>query len=139
MHSSRAPLIRSLVALLLLSAALPALADPFSPGSVWQGTRHFKAHRGLQDWSLTITERNGESFKGVARVKPDKHPSFQVGVTGTAAVTGNGPVRFKTEEKGGFEQWFHGKVKNGAMELEFKGDSTHGRAVEGTAYLSRKK
>lgn len=127
-----------LVVCLLLSV-LPALADPFTPGSVWRGTRHFKGHRGLQNWGLRITERQAETFSGIASLHPDDHPQFRVAVSGTAPISGNGPIRFKTAEKGGMEQRFFGQVKNGAMELEFRGDSTHGTPVEGTAYLSRKK
>lgn len=124
--------------------ASPISGDPFAARSVWEGNRRFekdngKLKKGNQSWSLTVTERNGREFKGTITLESNlAGKNVTCDVAGNAPMEGDGPIHFKTERSGDFQQTFIGKIKNGAVTLDFQGKSAAGESVEGVAALTRK-
>ena len=137
-------LLFTAVGLLNLQAAEDAPADSFAVGKVWFGNRTFEndkgkvTKRGL-DMTLKIGERTGEDFKGVILVSSSAAKNIEVPVTGKATATGDGSVKFESEKKGEFQQMFFGRLKNGALDLDFRGKNANGEFVQGKAVLTPKK
>src|SRR5262245_27281301 len=97
--------------------------DQFSEGTIFNGKRVFldaKGNKiGEQKWSLKVTERKGNTFKGEITLMGKDEPA-DYPVEGTAVAKGDGVVKFKSE-KGNFNQTFVGKIKKGEIGLEFIG------------------
>jgi hypothetical protein len=108
-------------------------ADQFAVGSTYRGSRFFFDNMGKvagdpQKWSLKVTERKGNTFKGEI-IFETREGKVEYPVEGTAPAAGDGAVKF-TSEKGLFMQAFAGVIKKGEIGLQFAG-----RAVKGTAVL----
>jgi hypothetical protein len=109
--------------------------DLFAEGAIWVGKRFSGTAR--QDWKLVVTERKGTAFKAevtLMEYETDK-VLLVVKVSGTAAAKEAGPVRFKSEKKGFFQQAFAGQLKNGEVALSFSGITAAGTPITGTARL----
>ena len=119
--------------------------DLLAAGSVWTGSRRFEKASGDlkkkgQSLKLVVTERNGEAFKGKLTLgKTLAGPDLTVDVTGKGSARGNkGTVSFKSNSVGELNQSYQGKIEDGVMALEFKGQSSGAVPVEGVAALQRK-
>ena len=143
--------MKTLLCLLVTAAGLLNLqgaetppTDPFAVGKAWFGNRTFEndkgkvTKRGL-DMTLKISERTGEDFKGVILVSSAVAKNFEVGVEGKATSSADGSVKFESEKKGDFQQMFFGRLKNGALDLDFRGKNASGEFVQGKALLTPKK
>jgi hypothetical protein len=113
-------------------------SDPFAVGSTYRGNRFFFDNMGKvagdpQKWSLKVTERKGNTFKGEI-IFETREGKVEYPVEGTAPAAGDGAVRF-AGEKGLFMQAFAGMIKKGEIGLQFAGRSVRGTAVKGTAVL----
>ena len=125
-------------------AASAEQTDAFAVGATWHGRRFFHKKdtpkgRG-QPWSLHVETRDGDKFTGYIALNGTAAGKTKIAVAGSAPADGAGYVGFATtEDKGEFRQRFTGSMKDGVIELEFKGRSLVDEEVEGTAALSRKK
>jgi hypothetical protein len=121
--------------------------DLFQVGIRWEGTRFISGARPAakkkapsnsgQKWSLVVTERNGERFKGrIQFVSPDEQ-SQQLEVSGSAPTKANGRIVFKTVAIGVLQQSFEGVLKGNQVSLTWEGTNVAGKRLGGTANLSR--
>jgi hypothetical protein len=116
-------------------------ADPFAEGAVWSGSRFFRIPKNAKDaqtWTLKVTQRTGNKFKGEVTLFRGKGRDETYKVEGTATSKNGGPVRFSSEKKGFFQQHFHGKLNNNQFAGVFVGFGFDGTKVEGTAILDPK-
>lgn len=118
-----------------LSAA--PVKDPFPVGAVWEGTRAFKGQEGVsQEWSLKITDRKGQDFKGEITLSTPNGP-MTCPVSGSTQVPSGfaGKLTFQSERKGQFRQSFEGTYRTDEVRVLFHGTGFNGKEVSGTAVL----
>ena len=114
--------------------------DPFAIGTAWSGSRNYTQNgpsQDFQDWQLKIITREGKKFTGEIHFKSNDDTQQTLEVSGSAPNTGKGPVLFKTQQKGIFQQSFKGVLAGSQISLTFTGTGVKGNAVKGTGTLKK--
>ena len=109
--------------------------DLFQPGTAWSGTRNYQPSNEFQDLKLVVLTRDGSKFTGEIHFKSIDNKQQQLAISGKAPQTSKGPVNFKTEQKGIFQQQFTGTLAGGQISFTFKGTAVNGDKVQGTGNL----
>ncbi|MCO6459669.1 MAG: hypothetical protein J5I93_30520 [Pirellulaceae bacterium] len=117
-------------------------SDLFQAGMRWEGTRFLAGQKGRprdegQNWSLVVTQRDGERFKGQIQFVSRDKQTQQLEVSGSAPTKTNGRVVFKTDAIGVLQQSFDGVLKGNQISLTWEGTGVAGKRLAGTANLSR--
>lgn len=110
--------------------------DPFRVGVVWVG----EARSGDKTarWAISISERDGNKFSGVAAIIGPDGKKAEVPVSGTAPENGNGLVVFESPLVGRAKMFMRGRLVNGEIALAFSGTSRLGDKLFGSATLRPK-
>ena len=111
--------------------------DLFQPGTAWSGTRNYQPSNEFQDLKLVVLTRDGSKFTGEIHFKSIDNKQQQLAISGKAPQTSKGPVNFKTEQKGIFQQQFTGTLAGGQISFTFKGTAVNGDKVQGTGNLKQ--
>ena len=114
--------------------------DLFAIGTTWSGSRNYTQNgpsRDFQDWQLVIVTRDAKKFTGKIHFESIDGIQQTLDVSGYAPVTGKGPVTFRTQQKGIFQQSFKGVLIGGQISLSFTGTGNRGKAVKGTGTLKK--
>lgn len=111
--------------------------DAFQVGTRWTGSRSVRGYKKTQNWTFTVTERDGERFTGqIQFVSPDGQAQ-QLEVKGKAPTNDYGRLVFKTTAVGLLQQSFEGVFKGNQVSLNWMGTTFAGKRVVGTANLAR--
>jgi hypothetical protein len=100
--------------------------DLIQPGTSWSGTRNYQPSNEFQDLKLVVLTRDGSKFTGEIHFKSIDNKQQQLAISGNATQTSKGPVNFKTEQKGIFQQQFTGTLAGGQISFTFNGDKVQG-------------
>lgn len=111
-------------------------SDPFRVGVVWIGEAKSGDKTGR--WAISIAEREGNKFSGVAAIVGPDGKKAEVPVTGTAPDKGNGLVVFETPLVGRAKLFMRGRLVNGEIALAFSGTTRLGEKMFGSATLRPK-
>jgi len=119
------------------SPAAPANEmDPFRVGVVWVGEAKSNGKSGK--WAISISEREGTKFSGVAAfLRPDGQKA-EVEVSGKAPRDGNGLVVLESPLVGRAKMFMRGRLVNGEIALAFSGTNRLGEKLFGSATLRPK-
>ena len=111
-------------------------SDPFQVGVVWVGEAKAAGKSGK--WAISIAERDGSKLSGVAAIMSPDGKKFEIPVSGTAPVKGNGLVVLETPLVGRAKIFFRGRLLNGEIALAFSGTTRLGDKMFGSATLRPK-
>jgi len=111
--------------------------DLFQAGTSWAGTRNYMPSNEFQDLKLVVLTRDGNKFTGEIHFKSIDNKQQQLAITGTATQTAKGAVKFKTDQKGIFQQTFTGVLAGGQISFTFTGTAVNGTKVQGTGNLKQ--
>jgi hypothetical protein len=111
-------------------------ADPFRVGVVWVGEA--KSGDRTANWAISISERDGNKFSGVAAIVGPDGKKSEVPVSGTAPEKDNGLVVLESPLVGRAKMFMRGRLVNGEIALAFSGTTRLGDKLFGSATLRPK-
>ena len=113
-----------------------AEADQFRVGVVWVGEARINGKTGR--WAVSISERDGQKFKGAVAMQGPDGKKAEVPVSGTAPSKGDGLVVLESPLVGRAKVFMRGRLSNGEIALALSATNRMGDKSFGSATLRPK-